>query len=59
MQDRRKQELCRLFEVANIQLAETRDLIRQIYGEASAEKIRYRVARLQENIKELKKLVKS
>jgi ribosome recycling factor len=57
-QDKRKAELCRLLEIANIRLADTRDLIRQIYDPSSAEQISNRVYRLQEQISELKRLVK-
>jgi hypothetical protein len=58
-QDRRKGELCRLLEIANINLANTRDLIRQVFEPDSAEKLQNRVYRLQEQIAELKRLVKS
>jgi hypothetical protein len=58
-QDKRKAELCRLLEIANINLANTRDLIRQIYDPRDSEQISNRVYRLQEQIAELKRLVKS
>jgi len=56
--DRRKAELCRFLEIANINLASSRDLIQQIFEPESAKQMENRVYRLQETIAELKKLVK-
>lgn len=66
-QDKRKAELCRLLEVANINLAQTRDLIVEIFEpdttaepmkHGSAQELSNRVYRIQEQIAELKRLVK-
>jgi hypothetical protein len=56
--DRRKAELCRFLEIANINLAESRTLIEQIFEPESAKQMENRVYRIQEVIRELKTLVK-
>jgi len=56
--DKRKAELCRVLEIANVNLASSRELIGQIFDPDSAKQIENRVYRLQEQIGELKKLVK-
>ncbi len=57
--DRRKAELCRFLEIANINLASSRELITQIFEPESAKQMENRVYRLQEQIRELKQLVKA